>query len=67
MCSQHKNEEQNGRIFRTVDAKLPDEVTWKEFWRKKTAEEKLNAAEAIIRGNNASQRLKRIFRIVERT
>lgn len=55
------------RIFRIVDADFPDEKIWEEFWKDKTPEEKMNAAEEIIRGGNATPRLQRIFRVVERT
>jgi hypothetical protein len=55
------------RTFRIVDAETPDEVIWKEFWKDKTPEEKLNITEEIIRGKDAPPRLQRVYRVVERT
>lgn len=54
------------RSFRIVKAELPDDVLWKEFWKNKTPEDKLNAGELIIRGGRATQRLQRIFRTAKR-
>lgn len=54
------------RIFRTIDSKVPDEDVWESYWKDKTAEEKLNAVEIIIRGSNATNRLQRVFRVIER-
>lgn len=54
------------RFFNVVNADLPDEILWAEFWLNKTPEEKLNTAEEIIRGGNAAPRLQRIFRVIER-
>lgn len=62
-----KKNRNTDRTIRVVKANTPDEVLWKEFWADKTLEEKLNLTEEIIRGKNASSRLQRVFRIVERT
>lgn len=55
------------RTLRIVDADTPDEDIWKEFWKDKTPEEKLNITEEIIRGKDAPPRLQRVYRVVERT
>jgi hypothetical protein len=54
------------RIFRTVNSKIPDEQLWVDFWKDKTPEEKLNAAEIIIRGGDVTSRLQRVFRVIKR-
>lgn len=62
------------RNFRIINADTPDEIIWEEFWKNKSPQEKLDAAEQLrtkifsVGGKKrVAQRLQRIFRVAERT